>query len=359
MPPCSDCDQRGNLLKNCTKTVPITSRKKDHIKICLRKDVQFKKSHGFDRYHLKHAPLPEVNLSDIDTGCTFFQKPFSLPLFIEAMTGGTPESFNINKHLAIAAQKCGIGMGVGSQRVMLNTREFDYTYQIRKYAPDIFLVGNIGASQLKEFTASQIERAVTSIEADALAIHLNAVQEICQPEGDTDWSGILSRIKDVAGKMKLPVIIKETGSGLTADLVRTLESAGIKGIDIGGAGGTSWAKVEYFRGSRVAAPFLEWGLPTADSLVECAGAIDLPIIASGGIRTGKDIVKALALGAQMAGMALPFLRPAMASAEAVIETIEKLKGELIRTLFLTGISDVGSINRELIRQAPQPPVDFL
>lgn len=346
-------------MNNRKKTLPISFRKKDHIKICLSEDVQFKKSNGFDQFYLQHAPLPEVNLSYIDTATTFLHKPFSLPFLIESMTGGTPESFQINKNLAIAAQKCGIGMGIGSQRVMLNTHEFDYTYQIRKYAPDIFLMGNIGATQLKEFSASKIQRAVESIEADALAIHLNAVQEICQPEGDADWTDVFSKIKEITCKLNLPVIIKETGSGLTAEAVRSLAGIGVQGFDIGGAGGTSWAKVEYFRGSTVAEPFLEWGLPTADSLVECANAVDLPIIASGGIRNGEEIVKALALGAHLTGMAFPFLKPATESAEAVVEIIEKLRDELIRIMFLTGKPEIDKIDRQLIKQPPLGPLNNL
>ncbi|MBC2710201.1 MAG: type 2 isopentenyl-diphosphate Delta-isomerase [Desulfosarcina sp.] len=324
-------------------------RKSNHIKICLEQDVQFTKSNGFEMYELKHAPLPEIDLFQIDTSCTFCNKKFSAPFLIEAMTGGEPESYKINKNLAIAAQQCGIGMGLGSQRAMLLTPEFEYTYQVRNFAPDIFLMGNIGASQLKEFSVSEIKRIVEAVEADALAIHLNATQELCQPEGNTDWTGILLKIKEISANINLPVIVKETGSGLTADAVRALESSGIEGIDIGGAGGTSWAKVEHFRGSAAAERFLEWGLPTAESLVECAHAVDIPIIASGGIRNGIESVKAIALGACLIGMALPFLRPATISVQAVADKIESLKKELIRTMFLIGTQHLGEIDKRKLR----------
>ena len=330
--------------------LPTSLRKSSHIKICLEQDVQFTKSNGFEMVELRHAPLPEIDLSKIDTACTFCDKKFSAPFLIEGMTGGTPESFGINKNLAIAAQQCGIGMGLGSQRAMLMAPEFAYTYRVRKFAPDIFLMGNIGASQLKEFSVAEIKRAVRAVEANALAIHLNAAQELCQPEGDTDWTGILEKINEISATINLPVIVKETGCGLTADAAKTLERAGIDGIDIGGAGGTSWAKVEHFRGCAAAEPFLEWGIPTAESLVECAQAVDIPIIASGGIRNGVECAKAIALGASLIGMALPFLKPATISQRAVTEKIESLKMELLHTMFLIGAQHLGEIDKTKLRR---------
>lgn len=331
-------------------TLQTTLRKSSHIKICLEQDVAFTKSNGFERVELEHAPLPEIDLSDIDTTHVFLGKTFSIPFIIGAMTGGAPESYQINKNLAIAAQRCGIGMMLGSQRSMLLLPRLAYTYQVRTFAPDIFLVGNIGASQLKEFSVREISWMVEAVEADALAIHLNAVQELCQPEGDTDWTDVLLRIKELTAKIHVPVIVKETGSGLTAGAVSALEQAGVASIDIGGAGGTSWAKVEHFRGSTVAKHFLEWGIPTAESLVECAEAVDLPIIASGGIRNGVESVKAIALGASLVGMALPFLRPATVSSEAVAKKIERLKRELIHTMFLIGTANLGEIDKTKLRK---------
>lgn len=332
-------------------TLHTIHRKSSHIKICLEQDVAFTKSNGFERVELAHAPLPEIDRKTIDTACSFCGKTFCAPFVIEAMTGGAPESFTINENLAIAAQQCGIGMVLGSQRAMLLSPEMAYTYQVRKFAPDIFLMGNIGASQLKEFSVLEIRRMVESVGADALAIHLNAVQELCQPDGDTDWTGILLKIEELTAKIHLPVIVKETGSGLTAGAASALEQSGVAAIDIGGAGGTSWAKVEHFRGSTAAKHFLEWGIPTAESLVECARAVDLPIVASGGIRNGVEGVKAIALGACLVGMALPFLKPATVSAEAVAEKIQTLTKELMDAMFLIGTSNIGEIDRKKLRRA--------
>lgn len=331
-------------------TLQTTLRKSNHIKICLEQDVAFTKRNGFERFDLEPAALPEIDLCAIDTNCLFGGKEFSAPFLIEAMTGGAPESYQINKNLAVAAQRCGIGMMLGSQRAMLLSPGLAYTYQVRQFAPDIFLVGNIGASQLKEFSVLEIHRMVDSVAADALAIHLNAVQELCQPEGNTDWTGVLLKIEELTADLQVPVIVKETGSGMTAGTVKALERAGVSAIDIGGAGGTSWAKVEHFRGSAVARHFLEWGIPTAESLIECARAVDLPIIASGGIRNGVEIVKAIALGASLTGMAFPFLRPATVSAEAVVEKIESLKKELIHTMFLIGTANLGEIDKTRLRR---------
>jgi len=323
------------------KTVPL--RKSEHIKICLEKDVGFKKANGFEKYELRHAALPEIDLSTVDTACTFLGKNFSAPIFIEAMTGGAMESFRINTNLAKAAQVCGIGMGLGSQRAMLLDSKRTGTYRIRPMAPNIFLVGNIGATQLKEFDLDKIKWAIEMVGADALAIHLNATQELCQIEGDTNWENILTAIENICRQIEFPIIVKETGCGLTGDMAKKLEGVGVSAIDTGGAGGTSWAKVEHFRGSDRAKLYLEWGIPTAESLAECVKAVEIPVIASGGIRNGVEIAKALSMGASLVGIALPFLKPATESTQAVVHKIEALKQELVNTMFLIGAANVEAI----------------
>lgn len=326
----------------------ISLRKSDHLRICIEENVSFNKTNGFEKVELKHAALPEIDLHAIDTSCTFLGKTFSLPLFIEAMTGGASESTFINENLSGAAQKCGIGMGLGSQRAMLNDATLTDTYQVRHRGPTIFLAGNLGASQLKEFDIDKIEWAVNVLDADAMAIHLNATQELCQPEGETNWGNILSAIEHVCKNVDFPIIVKETGCGLTAAVAKKLEDAGVSCLDIGGAGGTSWAKVEHFRGSDRAKLFFEWGIPTADSLAECVPAVNIPIIASGGIRNGMEIVKALAMGADLAGMALPLLKPAVTSMQRVVDEIERLKKEMIDTMFLIGAKQIKDIDHTKI-----------
>lgn len=331
------------------KKKKISLRKSDHLKICLEKNVGFNKTNGFEKIELIHTALPETDLPTIDTSCTFLGKSFSLPLFIEAMTGGAAESAMINGNLAGAAQAFGIGMGLGSQRAMLVDAKLSDTYQVRHMAPTIFLAGNLGATQLKEFDIEQLKRALEFVKADALAIHLNATQELCQPEGDTHWGNVLSAIEHVCSKIDMPVIVKETGCGLSAAVAKNLENAGAACLDIGGAGGTSWAKVEYFRGSKHAKLFFEWGIPTADSLAECMAAVNIPIIASGGIRNGVEIVKALSMGAVVAGMALPLLRPATTSTQAVLDQLEQLKKEVMDTMFLIGASRIKDLDRTKIK----------
>jgi isopentenyl-diphosphate Delta-isomerase len=330
----------------------VSVRKSEHIQICLREDVRFEKTNGFEKYDLIHYALPEIDLSEIDTTCFLLGKRFDAPIFIEAMTGGAVESLKINENISGAAERHRIGMGLGSQRAMILNPAIGDTYRVRHTAPNIFLAGNIGASQLKEFSVAQIKQAVEIIEADAIAVHLNAAQELCQPEGDTGWSKILIAIEKLCRNVDYPVIVKETGCGLNGAVAKRLENAGVACIDTGGAGGTSWAKVERFRGSRKAVLFLEWGIPTAESLYECVHAVKIPVIASGGIRNGIEIVKALAMGAKLAGMAMPFLKPACTSMESVQDKISALKKEITNTMFLIGAKRIADINASKLRRIP-------
>lgn len=332
----------------------VLRRKREHIRICLEEEVTFRATNGFERYRLVHTALPEVDLATIDTAVTFLGRRFALPLYIEPMTGGTPAAARINRRLAEAAERCGIGMGLGSQRAMLLDPAATATYRVRDRAPTVFLAGNIGAAQLREFPPARIARALDAVGADALTVHLNPAQELCQPEGDTDWRGVLEAIARLCRALGRPVIVKETGCGLSADVARRLEEAGAAALDTGGAGGTSWARVESLRGSRIAGLLSDWGLPTAESLAACVSAVRIPVIASGGVRTAIEVVKALALGAALAGLALPFLRPATASAAAVAASIEALGREIRAVMFLIGAGRIAEIGPRRIQPLGPP-----
>lgn len=320
-------------------------RKLEHVRICLEKDVEFRKSNGFDRYELAHRALPEASLSEIDTSTVFMGKPFRLPFMIEAMTGGSPGTEDINRNLARAAEEMGIGMGIGSQRAMLEKPELAYTYDIRGVAPDIFLLGNLGAVQISRYSMGEIRGLVRDIGADGLAVHLNAAQELSQPEGDRDWRDVLANIGKLCKGAGFPVIVKETGCGISGDIARRLEQKGAACLDIAGAGGTSWTRVESYRGSETAGAFLEWGIPTADSLRQCRETVKIPLIASGGLRTGLECAKALAMGASIAGFALPLLKPAMDSHRAVAARLEGIARELRKAMLLVGAKNIQELSR--------------
>lgn len=327
----------------------VTSKRKDdHITICLEEDVQFTKKNGFEQYEFVHKALPELNLADIDTSTTFLGRKFAFPFFIEALTGGSPQAERINKNLAQAAEAFGIGMGVGSQRVMLDCPDLGYTYQVRDRAPNILLFGNIGATQLCSLTASDIVRLVEAIGADGMAVHLNATQEMCQPEGDTDWRDILANIERICKKTPFPVIVKETGCGIDAGIAQRLESAGVACLDIAGAGGTSFTKVEYYRGAGISKALFEWGIPTAESLWQCRPVVKIPLIASGGIRTGVECAKAIAMGASLAGFAWPLLKAARRSHHDVLEILTTLGEELKRAMLLVGVQNIDELRKVAI-----------
>jgi isopentenyl-diphosphate delta-isomerase len=326
-------------------TGKTSSRKLEHIRICLDKEVEFSKSNGFERYELVHSALPETSLKEIDTSTEFLGKKFRLPFFIEAMTGGSPGTEKINRNIARAAEELGIGMGLGSQRAMLEDPGIAYTYDVRDVAPGIFLLGNIGAAQLSRYSTGEIRGLVRDIKADGLAVHLNAAQELSQPEGDRDWSGVLEGLEGLCSKAGFPVVVKETGCGISGDVARKLEKAGASCIDVAGAGGTSWIRVEHYRGSDTAKAFLEWGIPTAESLRQCRESVKIPLVASGGIRTGLECAKALAMGASLAGLALPLLKPATESHKAVTRKLSCLADELRKAMLLAGVSDVGELRK--------------
>ena len=329
------------------------NRKSEHLSICLTQDVQAKKvKTGFDNVHLLHRAVPEISLGDVDTSIPFFGKKLKAPLVIEAMTGGTSEASKINGALAETAESLGLAMGVGSQRAALESSRFLDTYKIaRENGPHVFLIANLGLPQILSREGIEYARkAVEMIDADALAIHLNILQEAIQHEGETLFEGLQDRLREITSKLMVPVIVKETGAGITSEVVGLLDGSGVRGIDVGGAGGTSWAAVESFRGKgtrrEMGCTFWDWGIPTAVSIVETSLASNLAVIGSGGVRTGVDVAKAIALGADAAGVALPFLKPAIEGRlEHVVSSfIEELK----ICMFLTGSKKVQDLKQRSI-----------
>lgn len=295
----------------------ISDRKKEHVEISLKAASQYAMGAGFDRIRLVHNALPELDLDDVDLSTKFLGKKIRSPIMMTAMTGGYPKAGEINRGLAEAAEKHGVALGLGSQRAMIEDPKLAGTFRIRKYAPSVPIVANIGAVQLKKYPLRTIEKLVSDVDADGLAVHLNALQEVIQPEGDKDYSGVLDAIAKTCGTLGVPVIVKETGAGIDRDAAEKLKAAGVAWIDVAGAGGTSWSRIEYSRSKKAVPGFGDWGIPTVECLMMCRGV--LPLIASGGLRSGIDAAKAIALGADMAGAAQPFLKAL---------TQKKLDGEL-------------------------------
>ena len=329
------------------------SRKLDHVRIVLNEDVAAKGIiTGFATYRLPHEALPELDLDEIDTTCSFLDKRMQAPLLISSMTGGAHDVGRINLALAEAAEVLGLAMGVGSQRSAIRDPRLAATYQVRKVAPSIPLLANLGAVQLNYgFGVDECRRAVEMIEADALILHLNPLQEAVQPEGNTRFRGLLPRIEQICVQLGVPVIVKEVGNGISAATARRLVDAGVWGIDVAGAGGTSWSEVERFRhttegGARVAGAFAGWGIPTTEAIRQVRAALPhLPLIGSGGIRSGVDIAKAIALGADLAATAKPALGPAVdeRGTMAVIEGLQAYISELRIAMFCSGCGDLAAL----------------
>lgn len=329
-------------------------RKSDHIRIATTYNVQARNvTTGFEDIHLIHRALPEINREEIQLSTSVFGHRFSAPIIVNAMTGGTHEAEKINAVIATAVERLGLGMGVGSQRAALEDKSLERTFSIvRKKAPTAFLMANIGGIQLaREYTVNDAKKAMDMIGADALAIHLNPLQEAVQPEGETNFKGVLDKIGEIAREIEKPVIVKETGAGISAEEAKRLEEAGVKGIDVSGAGGTSFAAVEHFRAEeagnknqrRLGDVFWDWGIPTAISLIEAVQTVKIPVIASGGIRTGIDAAKALALGASLVGLAQPILMAAVKGVEETEAAITLLADELRNTMFLVGAENIQQI----------------
>jgi isopentenyl-diphosphate Delta-isomerase len=328
-------------------------RKAEHIQICLESDVQFKtQGSGFDRYQFSHSCLPELDYSEIDLTTKLLGKQLGAPILISSMTGGTVQAKEINYRLAEVAQEYGLAMGVGSQRVAIEQPQVADTFQVRQIAPDILLLANLGAIQLNyRYGIDECLKAVELLAADALILHLNPLQECIQPHGDTNFKGLLDRIATVCERLPVPVIIKEVGNGISAEMAHQLIVAGVSGLDVAGAGGTSWAKVESERAQtalqrRLGQTFGDWGIPTTECITTIRQlAPTLPLIASGGLRNGLDIAKAIALGADVAGLALPFLQAADESTMAVRELVQILMAEIQTVLFCTGNANLAALQQ--------------
>ena len=328
----------------------LETRKADHIRICLEEDVSGQAvTTGFERFSFVHQALPEIDLREVDTSTELWGRRLKLPILISSMTGGAPRAQEINHNLAKAAQELGLAMGVGSQRAALQNPELEATYKVRHLAPDILLFANVGAVQLNyAYGVEECKHAVEMIGADALALHLNSIQEAVQPEGDTNFAGLAEKIARVCREVGVPVIAKEVGWGISAQAARMLWDAGVSAIDVAGAGGTSWSQVERHRigterGQLVAEAFAGWGIPTADSLIAVRDAGQpegRKLFASGGLRNGIDVAKALALGADLAGIARPFLKAAAMGAEETVELGAVLRDQLRIAMFGIGAANL-------------------
>jgi isopentenyl-diphosphate delta-isomerase len=329
-------------------------RKADHIRISLNQNVQARRvTTGFEDIHFVHKALPEINKQKIDLSTTIFRHKFAAPLIVGAITGGTPEATRINATIAETVEELGLGMGVGSQRAAIEDRKLEKTFSIaRKKAPTAFLIANIGGVQLAHgYSLKEAKKAIEMIDADAIAIHLNPLQEAVQPGGQANFRGVLEKIGEIAKELEKPVIAKETGAGISAEEAKKLEAAGVKGIDVSGAGGTSFAAVEYYRTKRKANIFQrrlgdlfwDWGIPTAISIVEVSQTVNLPIIASGGIRDGVEMAKALALGASLTGLSQPVLQVAIEGVRETKHALSLLIEELKTNMFLVGAGSVQAL----------------
>jgi isopentenyl-diphosphate delta-isomerase len=332
----------------------IKKRKREGIEIPLKENTQGIKNSTYLEYvKLFHNALPELDFEEIDISTTFLGNSFSAPLIIDSMTGGTDEAFLINKRLGQVAEKYGLGMGLGSQRAGLKSEKLVESYSIaREVAPNAFLIANIGGAQLSEgLSTLDILKIIEMIDANALAIHLNPLQELIQPEGEPRFKGILKKITSLANEIEIPIIVKEVGSGISADVALRLESSGIKSINIAGSGGTSWAGIEKIRAdhqnenikSRLGELFWDWGIPTALSILLVSKSVKIPIIASGGLRNGLEVAKCLILGSDLCAMAFPFLKKASQSEEELEIFTKLILTEIKSTMFLLGAGNIKSL----------------
>ena len=351
-------------------TDAVERRKGEHLRVVTGEDVTSRRPPGWDDVHLVHQALPATDLEEIDLGVDFLGRRLRVPLVIAGMTGGHPAALEVNRVLARAAEKHGLAMGVGSQRAALRNPALAYTYRVaREEAPGAFLIGNLGVPQLipqgssAQAGVDHLLAAIEMIRADALALHLNYLEETVQPEGDRQAAGIRDAIARAVSVITLPVIAKETGAGISRQVALALRDLGCSAIDVGGAGGTSFAAVEAIRadavddhrGRRLGVTFRDWGVPTAVSIL-AARAAGLPIIATGGVRSGLDAAKALALGATLVGVAGPLLKAGLEGEAAVGEWIELFCEELRAAVFLTGgrsVADLAHADRVVLGELAQ------
>ena len=326
----------------------IVRRKLHHLEACLEGPVGYEtRTAGFERVDLPYRALPELDLDEVDTSVVFLGRRLRAPLLVGAMTGGAERARTINRNLATAAQRIGVGLMLGSQRVMLEHPAARGSFEVRDVAPDVLLVGNLGAAQLLHgYGVAEARRAIDEVGADALAFHVNPLQEALQPGGDVRWRGVTARLAEVVPEVGAPVVLKEVGHGISGAVARSVARVGFAAVDVAGAGGTSWARVEELvRYGEVRHPDLvEWGIATVDALLEVREALPgTPLVASGGVRSGLDVAKSIALGARVAAIARPLLAPALVSAEAVEAALAALVEELRRAMQLVGARDLSAL----------------
>lgn len=346
-----------------SKVAPIDQRKADHIRISLEEDVDSALKTGLERYQFVHEALPEIALADVDLGLSLFGKRLCAPILISSMTGGTEEAGEINARLAEAVQETGIAMGLGSQRAAIENPKQISTFSIaRKMAPDALLFANLGAIQLNYgYGIDECRRAVDMLEADALILHLNPLQEAVQAGGDTNFAGLAKKIEAICAKLEVPVIAKEVGWGISERTAKLLTDCGVDAIDVAGAGGTSWSQVEMHRApdeftKQLAATFVDWGISTADSILNVKKtAPEMIVFASGGLKNGLDIAKSIALGATLGGMTRLFLESAIVSTAKVVEAIELVKKQIEVAFFAAGIATMNEIVGVGLRPTPTHP----
>jgi len=326
------------------KDTELVNRKSDHIQINLERDVRSALTTGLEKYRFIHEALPELDLNRVDATLRLFGKTLSAPILISSMTGGTDRAGTINLRLAEAAQTVGVAMGVGSQRAALEHSELAATFQVRRVAPDILLFANLGATQLNSgYALDHCRRAVDMLQADALILHLNPLQEAVQAGGDVNFAGLAKKIEGICKKLEAPVIAKEVGWGISERTARLLADCGVAAIDVAGAGGTSWSQVEMHRAPdeftrQLAATFVGWGIPTAESIqIVRKAAPNMTVFASGGLKDGLDIAKCIALGASLGGMAGQFLKAAAVSTESAVEMMKLTKRQIEVTMFACGV----------------------
>jgi isopentenyl-diphosphate delta-isomerase len=337
------------------KDTPISNRKHDHIRINLEEDVNSGLTTGLEDYRLIHQALPELSLDDIDLSQQLLGKDQPVPILVSSMTGGTEKAAKLNRVLATAAQEVGLAIGVGSQRAALINPELVESFQVRQYAPDILLFANLGAVQLNYgYGIDECRQAVEMIEADALILHLNPLQEALQPEGDHDFSNLADKIEYIEKKLEVPIIIKEVGWGIATQTAEKLLEAGVAAIDVAGAGGTSWSQVELHRienpyRAQTAGAFIDWGIPTCQSIQNVRNVSKkISLFASGGLKTGVDIAKCLALGANMGGMAGTFLKAANDSLETTVQVMRMIVDQIRIAMFACGARTLNDLTPDKI-----------
>jgi isopentenyl-diphosphate delta-isomerase len=334
------------------KVAPVQRRKAEHLRINLEQDVASSLSTGLERLHFTHEALPELSLEAVETSLELFGRRLQAPLLISSMTGGTSEARRINQRLAEAAAATGIAIGVGSQRAALETPTLAASFQVRRYAPAALIFANLGAVQLNYgYGLDECRRAIEMIEADALILHLNSLQEALQTGGNTNFYGLAAKIGEVCRKVGVPVVVKEVGWGISGRTAKLLAKCGVKAIDVAGAGGTSWSQVEMYRARdeftrQLAGSFIGWGIPTADSIAMVRRAAPrMTVFASGGLRDGLDVAKCIALGATLGGMAGPFLRAAAHSTERVLDAIRLSHQQLRICMFSVAAANLQALQR--------------